>query len=106
MVLCDTRNFLCAYVYVIQHTTTHFFYLGGSMSEYRALYRKYRPFDFDDVSGQNSVTDILKYEVANGRLSQRKKRAKEPSLTLSQVALLSREAGLSYGKYVQKYNLG
>ena len=43
---------------------------------------------------------------ANGRLSQRKKRAKEPSLTLSQVALLSREAGLSYGKYVQKYNLG
>lgn len=39
------------------------------MSEYRALYRKYRPFDFDDVSGQNTVTDILKYEVANGRLS-------------------------------------
>ncbi len=39
------------------------------MSDYRALYRKYRPFDFDDVSGQSSVTDILKYEVANGRLS-------------------------------------
>ena len=39
------------------------------MSEYKALYRKYRPYDFDDVSGQDGVTDILKYEVANDRLS-------------------------------------
>ena len=39
------------------------------MSDYRALYRKYRPVDFDDVSGQNSTTDILKYEVDNGKLS-------------------------------------
>ena len=39
------------------------------MSEYRALYRKWRPSDFDEVSGQNAITDILKYEVANGRLS-------------------------------------
>ena len=39
------------------------------MSEYRALYRKWRPRDFDDVCGQNGITDILKYEVANDRLS-------------------------------------
>lgn len=39
------------------------------MSDYRALYRKWRPVDFDDVSGQDAVTDILKYEVANGRIS-------------------------------------
>lgn len=39
------------------------------MSEYRALYRKWRPFDFDDVCGQKSITDILKYEVANGKVS-------------------------------------
>ena len=39
------------------------------MSSYRALYRKYRPVDFDDVVGQGPVTDILKYEVANGKLS-------------------------------------
>ncbi len=39
------------------------------MSEYRALYRKWRPVDFDDVSGQNAITDILKYEVREGRLS-------------------------------------
>ncbi len=39
------------------------------MSSYRALYRKYRPTDFDDVSGQNAVTDILKYEVREGKLS-------------------------------------
>ncbi len=39
------------------------------MSDYRALYRKWRPRDFDDVSGQAAVTNILKYEVANGKLS-------------------------------------
>ncbi len=39
------------------------------MSEYRALYRKWRPVDFDDVSGQNATTDILKYEVANNKIS-------------------------------------
>ena len=39
------------------------------MSEYRALYRKWRPGDFDDVCGQDGITDILKYEVENNRLS-------------------------------------
>ncbi len=39
------------------------------MSNYRALYRKWRPRDFDDVCGQDGITDILKYEVASGRLS-------------------------------------
>ncbi len=36
---------------------------------YRALYRKYRPVDFDDVWGQDGVTDILKYQVANGKIN-------------------------------------
>ncbi len=39
------------------------------MSEYKALYRKWRPVDFDDVSGQNAITDILKYEVSSSKLS-------------------------------------
>ena len=39
------------------------------MAEYKALYRKWRPFDFDDVCGQERITDILKYEVANNRVS-------------------------------------
>ena len=39
------------------------------MPTYRALYRKYRPVDFDDVWGQNAVTDILKYEVEHKKLS-------------------------------------
>lgn len=42
---------------------------GCVLSEYRALYRKWRPRDFDDVCGQDGITDILKYEVANNRLS-------------------------------------
>ena len=45
------------------------FYYGGYMSDYRALYRKWRPTDFDDVVGQSAITDILKYEVAEGKLS-------------------------------------
>ena len=39
------------------------------MSEYRALYRKWRPVDFDDVCGQDAITDILKYEVSNDKIS-------------------------------------
>ncbi len=39
------------------------------MSDYRALYRKWRPAHFDDVSGQDAITDILKYEVETGKLS-------------------------------------
>ncbi len=39
------------------------------MSDYRALYRKWRPVDFDDVCGQNATTDILKYEVAQNKIS-------------------------------------
>ena len=39
------------------------------MSDYRALYRKWRPTDFDDVCGQDGIVDILKYEVANSKLS-------------------------------------
>ena len=39
------------------------------MSEYKALYRKWRPQTFDDVCGQSAITDILKYEVMNNKLS-------------------------------------
>jgi DNA polymerase-3 subunit gamma/tau len=39
------------------------------MSDYKALYRKWRPRDFDDVCGQKSITDILKYEVENNKIS-------------------------------------
>ena len=39
------------------------------MSDYRALYRKWRPRDFDDVCGQDGITDILKYEVENNKIS-------------------------------------
>ena len=36
---------------------------------YQALYRKYRPQTFDDVVGQLAVTQTLKNQVMNGRLS-------------------------------------
>ena len=39
------------------------------MSDYRALYRKWRPETFDSVCGQDAITDILKYEVKNDKLS-------------------------------------
>ena len=39
------------------------------MADYRALYRKWRPRSFDEVCGQDGITDILKYEVANNKLS-------------------------------------
>ncbi len=36
---------------------------------YLSLFRKWRPTTFDDVCGQNEITDILKYEVANKKTS-------------------------------------
>jgi DNA polymerase-3 subunit gamma/tau len=36
---------------------------------YLSLYRKWRPTTFDDVCGQDEITDILKYEVANKKTS-------------------------------------
>ncbi len=34
---------------------------------HQALYRKWRPKHFDDVCGQDHITSILKYEVANNK---------------------------------------
>ena len=36
---------------------------------YKALYRKWRPQDFDTVCGQNHITDVLKYQIASGKFS-------------------------------------
>ena len=36
---------------------------------HQALYRKWRPRSFDEVYGQEHITSILKYEVANNKLS-------------------------------------
>ena len=36
---------------------------------YQALYRKWRPRTFDDVVGQDHITETLKRQVASGRLS-------------------------------------
>lgn len=36
---------------------------------HQALYRKWRPKNFDEVCGQDHITSILKYEVANSKFS-------------------------------------
>lgn len=36
---------------------------------YQALYRKWRPQSFDEVVGQKHITDTLKNQIKNGRLS-------------------------------------
>ncbi len=39
------------------------------MSDYKALYRKWRSKDFNEVYGQDGITDILKFEVKSNKLS-------------------------------------
>lgn len=39
------------------------------MAAYQALYRKYRPQTFDDVSGQLAVTQTLKTQLISGKMS-------------------------------------
>jgi DNA polymerase-3 subunit gamma/tau len=41
----------------------------GVTRVYQALYRKYRPRAFDDVAGQEHITETLKNQVRTGRLS-------------------------------------
>ena len=36
---------------------------------YLALYRKYRPSDFDDLVGQNEISTIIKNEILNNKIS-------------------------------------
>jgi len=36
--------------------------------DYIALYRKYRPQTFDDVIGQENITDILKHQIQNNQV--------------------------------------
>ncbi len=40
-----------------------------NMSVYQALYRKWRPMRFEDVSGQSQVSETLKTAISNGRIS-------------------------------------
>ena len=37
--------------------------------DYKVLYRKYRPSTFDDLVGQNDVSNIIKNEILNNKLS-------------------------------------
>ena len=39
------------------------------MSGHQALYRKWRPKTFSEVCGQDHITSVLKYEVANAKVS-------------------------------------
>ena len=45
------------------------YYALGDDDMYQALYRKYRPQTFDDVVGQQGVTQTLKNQLQTGRLS-------------------------------------
>ena len=44
-------------------------FIIGRCRMYQALYRKWRPQTFDDVIGQQHITDSLKNQVLTGRLS-------------------------------------
>lgn len=49
---------------------THFLFPDWQVNVlYQALYRKWRPRDFDDVVGQDHITVTLKNEVASGKFS-------------------------------------
>ncbi len=42
---------------------------SGGIAVHQALYRKYRPRTFDDMCGQEHITNVLKYEIAHGQIS-------------------------------------
>ena len=42
---------------------------GDEILAYLALYRKYRPTNFNDLVGQNEIVNIIKNEILNNKLS-------------------------------------
>ena len=70
MALHDTMN-ISAYAEFASSVPLRVFLFDGGehLSEYKALYRTWRPKTFDDVCGQDGITDILKYQVLNNKLS-------------------------------------
>lgn len=39
------------------------------MAEYKALYRKWRPMTFDDICGQEAISETLKNSIKSGRIA-------------------------------------
>ena len=62
---------LVVYGLVLQHTVVFFNYFRKKedFDLHQALYRKWRPRTFEEVYGQDHITSILKYEVANSKFS-------------------------------------
>ncbi len=53
---------------MVSFYNTRYIYRKGK-DMHQALYRKWRPRNFDEVCGQDHITSILKYEVANSKFS-------------------------------------
>ena len=62
--VCRSKSFG---LHTLPHSRASIFWVVVLM--YRALYRKYRPATFSEVSGQNHVTETLKNELKMGRIS-------------------------------------
>ena len=61
---------ILVYGLVLQHcVSTNKDFLEKGYVMHQALYRKWRPATFDEVCGQEHITNILKYEVANNKFS-------------------------------------
>ena len=41
---------------------------GGDWMSYLALYRKYRPSNFEDLVGQSEIASIIKHEIINNKI--------------------------------------
>ena len=59
----------CAPQSACRHMTKEMLFLKESEKMYQALYRKWRPQDFNDVYGQPHVTKTLQNQLYSGRIS-------------------------------------
>ena len=65
----EAKHDLVVYGLVLQHTVVFLFLKKEDFDLHQALYRKWRPRTFEEVYGQDHITSILKYEVANSKFS-------------------------------------
>ena len=54
---------------LIQLFWVDYIHEGGDLVSYLALYRKYRPNNFDDLVGQSEIANIIKNEILHDKIS-------------------------------------
>ena len=67
--LINQKNYYHYFLKIREINLFFCYNLIGGIIMYQALYRKYRPVDFDSVIGQNSIVNTLKNSIIYNKVN-------------------------------------